>query len=142
MKAFPESARHSALPWWLCAIVVAGAVLMILGGIIALVNPAMLVAKGEEINGAARVYAGYLVSRNLAIAAMLLGALIVRARGALINMMVLTALIQILDAGIDCIEGRWTLVPSVAVLSIAFLFGATRASGNPLWKIDSWRDPR
>jgi hypothetical protein len=79
MKAFPESARHSVLPWWLCAIVVAGAVLMILGGIIALVNPAMLVAKGEEINGAARVYAGYLVPRNLAIAAMLLGALIVRA---------------------------------------------------------------
>jgi hypothetical protein len=49
-------------------------------------------------------------------------------------MMVLTALIQILDAGIDCIEGRWTLVlvPGVAVLGIAFLFGATRTSGNPL----------
>ena len=31
---------------------------MILGGIIALVKPAMLVAKGEETNGAARVYAG------------------------------------------------------------------------------------
>ncbi len=140
--ALSESAPRSVLPWWLPVIVIIGAFLLILGAIVALVQPAMLVGAGEEINGAVRVYAGYLVSRNLAIAAMLLGTLAVRARAALSHVMVLTAAVQIFDAGIDCFERRWTLVPGIIVLGILFFVGAGRTLGKPLWKVDSWRDPR
>ena len=114
---------------------------MSLGALIALVSPEMLVGKGDEINGAARVYAGYLVSRNLATAALLLGALSIRARGALGTLMVLTAVMQIFDAGVDCFEERWAVVPGVLVLGIAFLIGAARTVGKPLWKTESWREP-
>ena len=100
-SALLASARNVALPWWLSLIVIVGALLLAAGAVIALLHPALLVAPGEEINGAARVYAGYLVSRNLAIAAMLLGTFILRARRALSHVMVLTAVIQILDAVID-----------------------------------------
>ena len=115
--------HRSNKPWWLPVIVAVGGGLMILGAVIALLNPAMLLSKGAEINGAVRVYAGYLVSRNLA-----LGALVRRARGALSVLMLLAGVIQILDAVIDGAEGRWVLVPGVAVLGIAFLFGANEAS--------------
>jgi hypothetical protein len=90
----------------------------------------MLAGSGADIGPAARVFAGYLVSRNMVIAATLLGASIVRARTALSVTLLLTALVQFLDAVMNCVEGRWPLVPVVAVLGILFLFGAFRMSRN------------
>ncbi len=138
-----ESLESAApLPWWVSAIVIIGALLMILGAVIALVNPALLIAPLEPITPGVRVYAGYLVSRNLAIGVMLLSALSIRARSALLTLMVLTALIQLLDALLDCFEGRWALVPVVGILGIAFLTGAVRVAGQPLREIASRRNPR
>ena len=128
------------LPWWLMAMVVIGASLMAMGGVIALVRPAMLVSASDEINGAVHVYAGYLVARNLALAVMLLFMLAIRARAALSSLMVLTALIQLLDAGVDFMEGRWTLVPGVLVFAMAYFVGAARLSGRPWWSTAAWRD--
>ena len=113
---------------------------MAAGALIALVNPAMLVSAGAEINVAAHVYAGYLVSRNLALAAMLLVMLGLRARGPLGTLMLLTACIQLLDAGMDCFEGRWALVPGVLVFAIVFFISAARLSGRPFWNLAAWRD--
>jgi hypothetical protein len=131
--------ESSHTPWWFATIVIIGATLMAAGGIIALVKPAMLVAPGESINSAARVYAGYLVSRNLALAAMLLFTLAIRARGVLGSLMVLTAFIQLLDAGMDILEGRWTLVPGVLIYAVVFFVGAARLD-RPFWKAAVWRD--
>jgi hypothetical protein len=129
-----------SLPWWLSTSVILGALLMAAGGMIALIRPAMLVSPDAEINAAARVYAGYLVSRNLALAAMLLAMLGMRARRTLSSLMVLTAFVQLLDAGMDCMEGRWVLVPGVLVFAIVFFLGAARLSGQPFWKVAAWRD--
>jgi hypothetical protein len=129
-----------SLPWWLSTSVILGALLMAAGGVIALVHPAMLVSAGTEINGATRVYAGYLVSRNLALAVMLLVMLSMRARGVLSTLMVLTAFIQLLDAGMDCMEGRWTLVPGVLIFAMVFFLGAARLSGQAFWKFAAWSD--
>jgi hypothetical protein len=82
----------------------------------------MLVSPHDTINGAVRIYAGYLVSRNLALALMLIAALSIGARESLRTLALLTAVIQLLDAGLDAIEGRWTLVPGVLVFAIAFFF--------------------
>src|SRR5712671_3783923 len=89
-------ASGASTPWWVSASVIVGAMLMGAGAVIALVRPAMLVAPNAEITAAVRVYAGYLVSRNLALAAMLVAMLAMRARGVLSSLMVLTAFIQLL----------------------------------------------
>jgi hypothetical protein len=131
---FQHKRKQQATPWWLVATVILGAFLLSAGALIALVRPAMLVSPQAQINGAVHVYAGYLVSRNLALAAMLLATLSMRARGALGTLMVLTACIQFLDAGIDAMEGRWSLVPGVLVLAVVFSIAAAWLSRYTFWK--------
>ncbi len=116
----------SPIPWWLYAVVIVGALLMATGAVIALISPAMLAPPGQAINQAVHVYAGYLVSRNLAIAVMLLTTLTMRSRTALCTLMVLTAIIQFIDAGLDIFEARWMVAPGVFVLGVLFLIGARR----------------
>jgi hypothetical protein len=132
----------SAIPWWLRAVVVVGALLMAAGGIIALVHPAMLVSPHDEINGAVHIYAGYLASRNLVLAMMLLATLVLGARLALGNLMVLTGFIQLVDACMDCVEGRWAVVPGVIVFGVVFFVGAARLCGYAFWKRQAWRQER
>ena len=120
--------------WWLYAIVIVGALLMATGGVFALVHPAMLVSPADQITGAVRIYAGYLVSRNIALSAMLLLMLGKKARIALSTLMVLTGFIQLLDIGLDFMEGRWVLVPGVLIFAVAFFVGAAQLSGRLFWK--------
>jgi hypothetical protein len=135
-----RSNPRASVPWWLSISVVLGAVLMAAGAIIALIRPAMLVSPSAAINGATRVYAGYLVSRNLALAVMLLVTLGMRARGILSSLMVLTAFIQLLDAGMDSLEGRWAVVPGILIFALVFFMGAARLSGQPFWKFAAGHD--
>ncbi len=111
---------------------------MAVGGIIALVNPVMLVSPHDQINGAVHIYAGYFACRNLCIAAMLLVSLAMRSR-VLAQLMLLTAFIQIVDAVLDCMEGRWLIVPGVLILAILFFLAAARLSGHPFWRAQAWR---
>lgn len=127
-----------AIPWWVCLIVILGALLTGMGAVIALVHPAMLVSPQDEINGAVRIYAGYLASRNVALALLLLVLLFLKARRALGNLMVLVGFIQLLDVCMDCAEGRWTIVPGVLVFGLVFLFAASRLSGYPFWRLKAW----
>jgi len=137
-KASPDHSR--AIPWWLGVIVVVGAALTAMGAVVALVHPAMLVSPHDEINGAVRIYAGYLFARNLALAIMLVGLLLLGARRALANLMVLVGLIQLLDAWMDVAEGRWTIAPGVLVFGVVFLMGAAKLCGFPFWNRRAWRD--
>lgn len=129
-----------SLPWWISLSVIVGALLMGTGAIIALVRPAMLVAPGAEITAAVRVYAGYLVSRNLTLALLLLAMLALRARRALSTLMVLTGFIQLFDAGLDVTEGRLAIASGVLIFAIVFFLGAARLNGQPFWKVAAWRN--
>jgi hypothetical protein len=40
------------------------------------------------------------------------------------GMMLLTSVIQVLDAVLDAMEGRWPIVPGVLVFGAVFLLGA------------------
>ncbi len=55
--------------------------------------------------------------------------------------MLLTALIQILDAITASLTGRLALVPIDLVFAAAFLLGATHLWGRPLWRATTWHDP-
>jgi hypothetical protein len=112
---------------------------MATGAILAFFRPQMLVSPQDEINGAVRIYAGYLTARNLTIALMLLAALALRARNMLNSLVLLTAFVQAFDAIVDVAEGRWVIVPGVAVLAVLFFFAAARLSGHPFWKVQAWR---
>ncbi len=131
---------RASFPGWVVASVIFGALLMGAGAVIAVARPAMLVAPNAEITDAVRVYAGYLVSRNLALALTLIAMLAMRARGVLGGLMLLTAFIQLFDAGMDVLEGRWAIVPGVLVFAIVFFLGAARISARPLWSVAAWRD--
>jgi hypothetical protein len=130
--------KTANIPFWITVLVIAGALLTAMGGVIALVRPAMLVSPQDQINGAVHIYAGYLAARNLALALMLAGLLAVGARRALGNVMALVALVQLLDVCIDCAEGRWAIVPVVLVLGVLFSIGAARLSGSPFWRRKAW----
>jgi hypothetical protein len=136
MNASPE--RTAGISSWVGVIVVVGALLMATGAILALFDPVMLVAPHDTINGAVRIYAGYLASRNMAMAVLLIVLLCLRARHSLANLMVLVAFVQVLDAGVDCFEGRWMIAPGVLLLGLVFIAGARRISGYPFWRIEAW----
>ena len=147
LRQHPESSPAERLPssdWHppvrVKAIAILAAVLLTAGASLALFDPTMLVGKGAQMNPAARVFAGYLFSRNLAVAALMAGALALRARKALGTLLTLTALIQFGDAAMDCYEQRWSIVPVVVFLGLAFLIGAGSALGHSAWKINNWRD--
>ena len=137
--ATPGTQANQRIAWWLNAIVILGAALTAMGAIIALVHPAMLVSPHDEINGAVHIYAGYLAARNLALAFMLVALLLIGARRALGNLMVLVGLIQILDACMDVAEGRWAIAPGVSIFALVFLIGAARLSGFPFWRLAAWK---
>jgi len=126
------------IAWWLRAVVILGALLMATGAVLALIHPAMLVSSHDEINGAVHIYAGYLASRNMALAIMLITFLSLSAKRALSNLMFLVALIQLLDACIDGVEARWPIVPGVIFLGLLFLFAASRLSNDFFWKKEFW----
>jgi hypothetical protein len=129
---------NQPIAWWLRVIVILGSLLTAMGAVIALVQPAMLVSPHDEINGAVRIFAGYLFARNLAIALMLMALLVLEARRALANLMVLVGLIQLLDVCMDVAEGRWMIAPGVLVFGVVFLVGAARLSTYPFWRRQAW----
>jgi hypothetical protein len=114
-------------PWWLTVIVILGAVLIATGAVLA------IFASGEHLNTAGHNYADYFITRNLAVAVMLLVMLALRARRELAALMILTALIQFLDAVTAIATGRLGLVPIDLIFAAVFTFGAARLSGPRLW---------
>jgi hypothetical protein len=117
--------RADGIAWWIELIVVIGSILMLLGGVLAWVRPAMLVG-AAEMTAAARVFAGYFVARNLAIGGFLIGALSLRKRDALVTLLLLASAVQGADAVFDVLEGRWPIVPGVLVLGVLFGLAAMR----------------
>jgi len=126
-KAEISGARSGArAPVWVTAVVILGALLMVVGALLAVLRPAKLLAPGEVVTGAVRVYAGYLFSRNLALGLLLLVMLRLRAWGAMRGLMVVYASVQFLDAIMDAVERRWAIIPVVVVLGALFVLGAAR----------------
>jgi hypothetical protein len=118
---------RSRVSFWVNAVAVLGSLLLAAGAAVAYFKPGMLLGPHDQISEGVRVYAGYLISRNAALALLLLGAVLLRARTVLASMLLLVGVVQMFDAFIDAGEGRWTLVPGVAVLGILVLLAAVSA---------------
>jgi hypothetical protein len=127
-------------PWWVHPTVILVAVLLGAGAVIALVRPALLVASGADIDAATHVYAGYLATRDAALALVLVVLLALGARQLLAGALLLVALIQVADIVVDATTGRLLLVPGLAVLTALILGAAWKVAPRPLWRIASWRE--
>jgi hypothetical protein len=79
-------------------------------------------------------YADYFATRNIAMAAMLVVMLFLRARSALGALMILTAVIQLLDAAAAAATGRAALIPVDVTFATVFLASATQLCGPRLWR--------
>ena len=126
------------IPLWVSIVVILGAALTATGAVISKVDPPIL-TNGGPITEAARVYADYLLARNLPLALMLLLLLATKARRMLAGFMVLTGLIQIVDVINDLTRGDYLLAPGLLVFAIVFLLGAWRLFGQAIWNVDAWR---
>jgi hypothetical protein len=132
--------ENGTIRWFPRATAIVGAILLAAGAGIALFRPAILASSHAEINAAVHIYAGYLASRNLALAVLLLVALAAGARRALNSFLLLVAMVQLFDAVLDCVEGRWAVVPGVSLLALLFLLASASLSGYPFWKTRAWND--
>ena len=121
-----------SIPAWVRAVALLGVLLLAAGAIIALFHPQLLVSPKDNINSAVRVYAGYLASRNLALAGVLVATLLIRARASLSTTMLIVAIVQGIDVCIDCIEGRWDIIPGIFVFGIVFAIAAFRLRQRPV----------
>jgi hypothetical protein len=135
----PWQSGDSALPWWAHSIVLLGVLLLSTGALVALLHPVLLVPAHDQMSEAVHIYAGYFASRNLGLALIILTAMGLRAKGPMNTLMLLTALIQVLDAGMDLAEGRWVIVPGVVVLAALFFAASFGVSGYPFWKLQAWK---
>src|SRR5208283_5279094 len=133
-----SSSTSRGIPWWVQLVTVVGSLLMAAGAILGLVSPGMLVGHQADINGAARVFAGYFAARNLAVACLLLFMLTIRAGRALGQVTALAACIQVLDFALDCVEGRWSIAPGVLALGVLFFCAGAKLCGHPLWQRRAW----
>jgi hypothetical protein len=137
----PRAGGHRAesLPRWSTLVVILAAALTGAGGAIAAIHPTLLTPPHTPMNAAARVYAGYTLSRDLAIAVALLVLLACRARRGLAGMLLFVALIQIIDIAVDAVSGRLALLPGLGALVLLLLSAAwqltkattTTESGSP-----------
>jgi hypothetical protein len=129
--------RAQALPLWATLVAILSALLTGAGGVIAAVDPSLLSPAHSPMNGAARVYAGYTVSRDLSVAIAILALLAFRARRELSGMLLLFALIQAIDIAVDAASGKLVLLPGLGVLVLVVLSAAWQLTkrGPPLTRV-------
>ncbi len=118
--------ERETIPWWATVVSVLGALLLVAGAVIAAVHPSMLAGPNEPVTWGLRVMAGYVVARNGALGLLLLAALWMRQRAALQTLLLLYGAVQLLDAGMDAVEGRWAIVPVALVLAAVLLLVGRR----------------
>jgi len=131
-----SSAEQSSLIRWLVgAVVVLGALVTGLTGVLSLVAPTTFLAlighRGEPLTAGVRVFADYAGARELAIAVALVVLLVLRSRRVLLGLMVVTAGANAVDAVGAFAAGRWVQLPGAVVFALIFLATAAWLSTHP-----------
>jgi hypothetical protein len=123
--AAPRSGRAR---WLVDAVVLLGALLTGLVGVLSLVAPAAFLAvighQGMPVTSSGQIFAAYTGTRELAIAVALVVLLVLRSTRVLAALMVVTAGANLLDAVDALAAGRWVQVPGALVFALAFLAAA------------------
>lgn len=128
------------IPRWIAAVVILAGLLSAAGAFIAWLRPSLLAGVDGPVGQATRVYAGYLISRDLGLSVTLFTLLAFHAYRMLAGALTLFAVIQSMDSVIDAATGRLTLVPGLIILTALFLAAAaTLCRPQSLWRPATWR---
>lgn len=123
-------AKAPVIPAWVAGFAALACLLLATGASLALFSPQRLTPPGVEINAAVRIYAAYTFSRNLSLLVVLLMALLKRSRSTLRTAMGMFSLVNLFDAVMDVIEGRYAIVAIALVLSLLGALAFARLSGS------------
>jgi hypothetical protein len=129
------------LPLWLTVIVILGALGVISLAFGALFFPKTLLASGQQMNAAARVWARYAAAYSAALSISMVVLLAVRARWLLAGVLVQAAFAELLLAVVGVTDRRWDQIGADIVLAVAFIACASHLFGGPAWRPGAWREP-
>lgn len=130
----------NALPWWLTTLLALGALGVLSLAYGALISPKTLLETGQQMNGAADVWARYAAAYALALGLALLALIAAQARRILAGVLMQAALAEVLLGVVGIADHRWEQVAADAVLVAVFLLGAFRLFGRPPWRPAASRD--
>jgi len=128
------------LPRWLPPIVILGALGVGSLAFGALFAPQTLLASGQHMTHAARVWSRYAAAYSLTLCLTLLFLLAIRARRLLAGVLVQATLAELLLAIVAVANKRWEQIPADILLAAAFVVSAYVLFGQPFWHLAAWRD--
>ena len=118
--------RGSSVTWPVAAVVVAGAAVVLAGGLIAWLHPAQLLPSGTAITTGTRIYGARMAARALPLGVALLVLLAVRARAMLAALLVLVAAVEVGDAVSALAYRDWAELSGAVIVAAAFGWAAHR----------------
>lgn len=120
--------RSGAARWLVAAVIILGALITGLVGLLSLVAPTAFLAaighSGAHLTAGTQIFAAYTGARELAIAVALVVLLALHSTRVLPGLMVVTAGANLLDVVDALAAGRWVQVPGALVFALAFLAAA------------------
>ena len=108
------------------AVVVVGAAVVLAGGLIAWLHPALLLPSGTAVDTGARIYGARMAARALPLGIALLVLLAVRARAMLAALLVLVAAVEVGDAASALAYRDWAELAGAVAVAAAFGWAAHR----------------
>jgi hypothetical protein len=105
----------------------------------ALFFPKTLLASGQHMTAAAKVWARYAAAYSIALSLTMLTFLAVGATRALAGVLAQAALAELLLAVVAAIDKRWEQVPANLVLIALFIACGSSLRGQRLWRLAAWR---
>jgi hypothetical protein len=121
-----NSVRGSSVSWPVAAVVVAGAAVVLAGGLIAWLHPAQLLPSGTVVSDGVRIYGARMAARALPLGVALILLLALRARRMLAALLVLVAAVEVGDAASALAYRDWAELAGAVVVAAAFAWSALR----------------
>jgi len=118
--------RGNSVTWPVAAIVVAGAAIVLAGGLVAWLHPALLLPSGTPVTPGVRLYGARMAARALPLGAALVLLLALRARRMLAALLVLVAAVEVGDAVSALAYRDWAELAGAVVVAAAFGWAARR----------------
>lgn len=127
-------------PRWLPPLVLFGALGVVSLAVGALFAPQTLLASGQHVTDAVRVWARYAAAYSLGLSLALVGLLALRSWRILAGVLMQAAGVELLLAVVAIANRRWEQIPADIVLVVVFVTCASRLFGQPAWHRAAWND--
>ncbi|HZT96911.1 MAG TPA: hypothetical protein VFB34_08750 [Chloroflexota bacterium] len=136
----PAAPVPARLPRWLPPVVILGALGVGSLAFGALFAPQTLLASGQHMTEAARVWSRYAAAYSFTLCLTILFLLAIRARRLLAGVLVQATFAELILVIVAIANKRWEQIPADIVLAVVFVASAFVLFGQPVWHLAAWRD--